>query len=326
MTYRKTFSYLLAFAFISGHFSCSKEKISPEIIASKEPEEQIFDVIKLGDITWLETLLDENPGLLETLDWGNSTPLHLAAHYNKLEAAELLILRGANVNAKDRDGNTPLHNASLLANIEMCGLLLEKGAEVNARNEDGSTPLHLATFGFSEKHVLIVSLLLDYGADVALYDNEGITPLHFASMGMGQSTDIVKLLIENGADLNDKDNIYEQYPLHVASEGGNTDICELLLANGAKTDIFIEAALGREEMVKKLIYENPNLVNARDYLEDTPLHWAVETGQKEVACLLITNGADVNARNKNGTTPLKRAIKLDNTDLAELLIENGGIE
>jgi len=67
------------------------------------------------------------------------TPLHYGE--NK-EVADLLIAKGADVNAKGgRVGGTPLHNAALEDHNEVAALLIDKGADVNANDGFGKTPL-----------------------------------------------------------------------------------------------------------------------------------------------------------------------------------------
>jgi peptidoglycan/LPS O-acetylase OafA/YrhL len=73
------------------------------------------------------------------------TPLHQAALSNRAEAAELLIRRGADVNAVARDDGTPLHAAAFLGNEEVVAALVKHGANVNAANKRGETPLDTAT-------------------------------------------------------------------------------------------------------------------------------------------------------------------------------------
>ncbi|MFC1716254.1 ankyrin repeat domain-containing protein [Candidatus Poribacteria bacterium] len=69
------------------------------------------------------------------------TPLSWAALLGQTVAIELLIQRGADVNARGRDGGTPLHGAAFLGQTEAAELLIQKGADVNARDNNGATPL-----------------------------------------------------------------------------------------------------------------------------------------------------------------------------------------
>ena len=80
---------------------------------------------------------------------------------------------------------------------------------------------------------------------------------------------------------------------------------------------------GDLQTVKALLKGNPNLVFDKDIYDTTPLHWAAQKGHKEVAELLLANGADVNARNKYGDTPLHFAASAGSKDVVELLLAHG---
>ena len=85
------------------------------------------------------------------------TPLHLAADNGHKEIVELLIAKGADVNAKNKGGSTPLHEAKTK---EVGELLIVEGANVNAKNSLGRTPLDNATLF---NHPEIANLLRKHG-------------------------------------------------------------------------------------------------------------------------------------------------------------------
>jgi ankyrin repeat protein len=96
--------------------------------------------------------------------------------------ATLLIEKGADVNARDRNSVTPLHLASGNFTAKDAGdlvrFLLEHGADVNARDKDGRFPLHWAMTNYLP---LTCKILLDAGADPNVRaGGGGITPLEQA--------------------------------------------------------------------------------------------------------------------------------------------------
>ena len=95
-------------------------------------------------------------------DGRKSTPLHLAAGYNRTRIVQLILQHGADVHAKDKGGLVPLHNACSYGHFEVTELLIRHGANVNAMDLWQFTPLHeAASKGRSE----VCSLLLSHGAD-----------------------------------------------------------------------------------------------------------------------------------------------------------------
>jgi ankyrin repeat protein len=95
----------------------------------------------------------------ETLD--NETALLQAAYWHRPEIAEMLIKRGAKVNAKSARGIVPLHEAAHMWDVELARLLLKHGADVNAKDDDGKTPLDWA--GSSRESAEMIKLLRDLG-------------------------------------------------------------------------------------------------------------------------------------------------------------------
>ena len=101
-----------------------------------------------------------------------------------------------------------IHQAAKDGNIEAVKQHLADGVDVNAKDDEyGATSLHItAEYGYKE----IVKLLIDAGADVHEKDKNGSTPLHDAALN-GQK-EIAELLIDKGADVNAK-NKFGDTPL-----------------------------------------------------------------------------------------------------------------
>jgi ankyrin repeat protein len=83
---------------------------------------------------------------------------------------------------------------------------------------------------------------------------------------------------------------------------------------------------GNLAAVKAILAAAPDLIDARDQDDSTPLHCACWKGHLEVVACLLDAGANVNARNQNdhwGTTPLHAAAHANQAAIAELLISRG---
>ncbi|XP_028942904.1 nuclear factor NF-kappa-B p100 subunit-like, partial [Antrostomus carolinensis] len=106
--------------------------------------------LQAGDEEMLRTLLahlgSATPYLLHLPSFHGLLPVHLAVKAKSLACLDLLVRKGADVNAVERQGGrTPLHLAVEMENLNMATHLVKKlGADVNRRTFAGNTPLHLA--------------------------------------------------------------------------------------------------------------------------------------------------------------------------------------
>lgn len=115
-----------------------------ELLVGRGAQPDIFAAAAMGDLESLKPLLKEKPDLLTAANSQGDTPLHLAAQAGRAYLCELLLLRGAEINAQDREAWTPLMKAAAAGQKEVCELLLKKGADSNLKNNHGETALDLA--------------------------------------------------------------------------------------------------------------------------------------------------------------------------------------
>lgn len=156
---------------------------------------------------------------------GYRTPLMKAAEWGDVDVIGWLLAAKAQVNAQMDHGYSSLYFAAILDHIEAAQLLIANGAEVNTKAE--FPPLHVAA---SYGHKDMVELLLAHGADVNWRDvKDGQTALHWAAVN--DSKDVVELLLAKGADVNAKTNRGET-PLEMAVYAGHNAVAALLRQHG----------------------------------------------------------------------------------------------
>jgi hypothetical protein len=94
----------------------------------------------------VKELIDANPSLLTAKASGGESPLHMAAKKGSVELVELLLAKGADINAQAWlwHGDTPLHTAAMYGQKDVVELLLARGVDVNIMNNYHETPMHEA--------------------------------------------------------------------------------------------------------------------------------------------------------------------------------------
>ncbi|NEQ67053.1 MAG: protein kinase [Symploca sp. SIO2D2] len=280
---------------------------------------------------------------VHTRDNKDRTTLHFAAVLSRKETAESLIAKGADVNAKDRDGKTPLH--SVIRPKEVAELLITKGADVNAKDRNGRTPLH------SVRSKEVAELLVAKGADVNAKAISGHTPLH-SSVHLEE---MAEFLIAKGADVNAKTKFGET-PLHFSVHSKDLkEVTQLLIAKGADVNAkdyqgvtFLDKVLTNKlfwgvskyreitqnqmdmlELIEWLIAQGAQFNSHLNYKDkknfrETPLHVAVALGSQNLTELFLSKGADVNAEDAQRLTPLDWATIKFYPNIVELLKSHGG--
>ncbi len=218
---------------------------------------------------------------------------------NKLIIFFLLILCSIS-HSQDFD---KLANAVVDKDLNTLDSLLQTGIDVNITEEErGATVLIIAS-SFKD-YEDVVSFLISSGADVNFIGKDGRTPLIWAA---GNSFESTKILLENGASVNAKGNdgmtAFIQSTFGILSKKVSTDVMDLLLENGADinstlsgknaagwTSMHFAAINGDIELVHYLIHHNANVNHTSDE-GSTALSLARQEKYKALVNLLKEHGA-----------------------------------
>jgi ankyrin repeat protein len=190
----------------------------------------------------------------------------------------------------------PIHDAVASGDINRVYALISPELEINEMDASGMTAIQLAV---RDDNFEIIKLLVDSGADVNIGSTRfKFTPLHIAAR-RGDAA-LVNLLLANSVDVN-RLNHEGTSALHYAVRAGKNEIAALLIANGAEVDI-------------------------KDFEDYTPLHNAAWNGHLETVELLVSNGADINLASYDGRTAYRCAVAGKSSEVADFLEKLGAVQ
>lgn len=229
--------------------------------------------------------------------------------------------------ARDSAGNTPLHLAALQHNVAAVRALLAADAEVDARNQAGATPLL-----YGAAHPGIVRLLLDRGAAVNAASALRNTPLMVAA-AYPQSYDVMRILLEAGAELHARKTTEIQVVLPRVVSAGDRRALDLVLERGdAWSELTLAAALGLaafhgdRNSVERLMARGADQNRYPDF-GGHALNSALLGEQLDIAHYLVEHGADPHLRSVRGpsTPPIVFAAynQSGDTRVAKALLARG---
>ena len=177
---------------------------------------------------------------------------------------------------------------------------------IHSKDNDGKTALLIS---IEQGHINIIKLLLENGANVHDTDKDKNTALHFAARnkyGIKKHQEhIVKLLLDKGVRPYGKNN-HHKTPLHQACSTGNLAIVQMLLTNNSNIKI------------KNTSIHNP--IHDKDKKRNNALHIASFKGHTQIVKLLIRHGANIHYKNTHGCTALDIANYNQHTQIVELLL------
>lgn len=285
----------------------------------------LHDACRAGDLETVQRLIDADPSTaydMTTQDVGDGWgPLHLAAMKGGLALVKTLLDLGCE-GKPDRYGFTPVGWARLLGSPEIVAMLIAAGvADSNApeqpyscaiRSKDEWLVRRLREAGTSLENVAnesflkeaareglveAVRLLLDAGTDpdgLAGYSDEPTALMLAAQAG---HLSVAHLLVERGARL-DRNHSWWGNPLHYAAAAGHREVVAYFLSltgdnrpggwpvHADATPLHVAVMGGHLDVVALLLEGHSYQDNDRDAFGKTPLDWAVQNGNHDIARLL----------------------------------------
>jgi ankyrin repeat protein len=274
----------------------------------------------------LGTLLANGSNVQERDNDGKTALMYGSESYSE-SSVRVLLNAGASIDATDNKGLTPLmYAAKEFRNDNIVRLLLKSGAAVNATDRKGQTPVF-----YGLRSAEITRSLIKAGAVVNVRDSCGSTPLIEASKCY-YDTDIVKMLLRRGANVNTTNNDGVSAIRYAAIDTPHWQlddpefIFHHLKKAGAvidpETKLIIASRTERLDIINSMIEKGAN-VNLRGPDGATILIYAAQEGKVKAVGMLLDLGADPNARDLEGSTALMRAAWNDCSQVTELLLDRG---
>lgn len=330
----------------SGHPDTVKLLLDKGANIHAEGDRALIDATTYGQTEMVKLLLKKGANIHAEGD----DALTNAAGLGHTDIVSVLLDAGADIKAKDKYGNTALGEAALEGHTDTVKLLLDRGADIHAKGDD-------ALIGAADGgHTETVKLLLDRGADIhaggdgALYHavSGGRTDTAIFLLGRGidmhgtgaaealiraaqnGQTDMVKLLLDRGANIDAKDNHGYTAMIEAASTG-HIDTLKFLLERGANIEVrsasgntvLLAAASKGETGVVQLLLDKGGNTEVADAHGETALIWAAEEGNTDTVKLLLDKRANIEAKDSYGYTALIQAADKGKTETVKTLLDKG---
>lgn len=290
-----------------------------------------------GHTEVLDVLLAAGADKNKTDNDGDTVLIH-AVKSGKVEAAVRVAKSGANTEVINGKGETALSLAMSNNNWPMVSALGKTGVNLNGQDDDGRTLLlESIESGAGEKE--LAAALIAGGADIDLADNTGQTP--FTAAVKQNQLEIVSLMAKEGADVNAvlfKQNTYPA--LMQAIEMKSVELVKVLIEAGADVSFasketqdtcLAKAVVMQQKDIVQMLIKAGAKVDTHNIFYETPLFMATidQRGKNlEIADILVASGADVNAVvTENGRTLVHAAVMISDAmpDSLQFLLGKGAV-
>lgn len=199
---------------------------------------QLMTKVLENDLEAVAKLLEAGADVNEKDENYGSTPLMMACSYRGYtDMVKLLLKYDPDLNIQSETNGYTALIAAAGHSKEVVELLIEHGADINIKAKDGTTAFIASITGVLSKRITteVAALLLSKGADInatlSIKGGEGMTSLMMAARN--NHLELVKFLVENGADVNAKAK-NGSTALSFATEDNYSEVVEYLKSKGAK--------------------------------------------------------------------------------------------
>ena len=151
-------------------------------------DKNVFDIARSGTVQEMETLVKQNPDIINSVNQMGFSPLILACYRGNGEVAKYLIKKVKNLDYMSQEG-TALAASVYRGDLELTKKLLENKADPNIQDSNGIIPL---IFAIQNQNKAMVELLLEYRSNRTLSDKKGKTVFEYAFSTENQ--DIINLI------------------------------------------------------------------------------------------------------------------------------------
>ncbi|KAF4997848.1 hypothetical protein FDECE_11966 [Fusarium decemcellulare] len=262
------------------------------------------------------------------------TPLDIAYRDGLWEIAQLLCQAGAQPRSLAR----ALQSAIGQVNHGLVELLLMNGADVNARDELSQTALQLVCRQQNPGWKQMVEILLRWGADVDALHSGGVWTTLLQAAAASEDLGLVQLLLDAGANANAPHcHVFGSTALQAAAGTGNINLILLLLERGADlnapprdsgglTALQAAAKTGNIDLVQLLLDRGADLNAPPCYSRGlAAMQAAVTSGNLRLVEIMVQRGGNINAERapEGGTTCLQAAVDAGDLELVNKLLALG---
>lgn len=212
-------------------------------------EQELIDAIRMKRRDRVEECLSKGVGVNFIAGNFEERPLHIAAEVNAVAIIELLVGKGARLDARDQQGQTPLFHAAEHDAQDAAIALLKLKCDPNHVAHTGRTAIFSAA---RLGHAAMITLLTDGGADPN-FEAQGSAPLFFAVNG--SHYEAVKALVKGGArvDQRNRDGLTAGQVVANRNSDFHRDVLTAQFLNAAHLSLQVTKGTEKETIPMKPI-------------------------------------------------------------------------